>query len=444
MVYRRKGRKLRGAVANYNPRRAAVTAAMAAVGPANLRRAASAAWQTTKNAARAARRAGAKSSLQRKIIFSDWNGAKPKLRSATYNVAPKTIVDPGAYDQWRDYKRSYKLGNVTTKKLIKNTIDKMRWRFQRLDTFSGQGALWLARDRTASVSNYPFYLFDLTCMDNSIGASGTQNNPIIGYRLRSSGSVFDFTPVDGQGGTGLSAGTYNTGGWICETAPGASATLKYPHDSCILNWVNVKLNVWGAKAKPTKVYVQLVQLPEWMQPDDVMDITTASLPSGITIKESNGGMVAGTSFASPTTSAYTQILTKLLENPISQSSRGRKESFKVIKSQTIIIDPTSTTESDQNPHCKTVSLFYKFGRRQNFNWEHGLSGELTALDLTDNVNDYAVDQAAPNTCYVHPKARYFLMVSAHNYYLPAVDAAPSNTNDASFDILIRKEVIQSN
>lgn len=358
----------------------------------------------------------------------DWSKrARNAVRSRT---ATQTVTrrkkDSGSnsYTQWDTKNRKDKLSvNMSLvrqmKRILKSNEEKLIFRWNGVKSFDDNGFYWLYNNTINGNRYLPMYFFDLTSCVNATLQTGTVPTIIYPqpltrmYAVPATGAIlFDnATGVKADGVTTsddlqIERGSYGAG------SAGTDLNNILPHNKDILKWISIKLNCWGAKARSTKFTVSIVRFK-----DDNLQPTPF-----ISANEKRTG--------------FFQSLAKPISfNPVSTTGSDMRKYFKVLRSETFMIQPTSTTETDQDPHVRTLKWFCRFNRLIDYvQREQSLP---TAGDVADQA-DYAQNIGSQNASYTESTKRLYLMISATNFGKDGVDnATPTNTDTPSFDLSVR-------
>lgn len=316
----------------------------------------------------------------------------------------------GGYTQWEEESKTSKMNKYTVSKLTKAmqmltaNKEKTIYRWNGVKNFDDNGAYWLSNIVSGGNRLMPVYSFDITsCINWRNGASITAE-PLSQMYLDAGGQVWFFAK-DGRNATDTAFGPQ----LLKEQAPQNQVSVVSPHNKSWLKWVSMKMNLWGCKSRSTKFTVQLVQYN-----DDTVIPHHTQVPT------------------EKRTSIFQNIVKTKAYNPIASSAAGlHKKEYKILKSETFVIQPTSTTETDQDPHVKTVNWFLRYDRIIDYVEK---ATNLTTQGDTADQADFAINTGDQNNCYTSPKKRIYLLVMATNF---GIDAAETNADTPSFDLVAR-------
>lgn len=318
----------------------------------------------------------------------------------------------GGYTQWEQSKGrtslSKKLNKVTQMMRVLNSgKEKVIYRWNGVKNFDDNGLYWMTNRLITGRRYLPCYAFDLTSCLN-VGANGTAINSVPMCQMYTVNGDVGFAGQNNYLPDGVTTSTT----WTIEQAgfsyAGGDLNIVKPHNKDFLKWLSIKMNLWGCKNRSTKYTVQIVRFKEELLcPNDftaVNDKRTALFQSLIKSK------------------AY---------NPISTSSTQLQKYYKVLKSESFMIQPTSSTETDQDPHVRTVNWFVRLNKLLDYTQT---ANKITAdADLADQA-DFVQNIGQQNEAYIKSDKRLYLMIFATNF---GADAAESNVDTPSFDLNIR-------
>jgi len=323
----------------------------------------------------------------------------------------------GDYSQFTTAKMNTgRKSRVTLRSLTKELHSKNETttiRYGGMNNFNDNGYYWCGKNLlvAGARTDLPVYMFDLTsCMNTGTAGISVNANPLFRANVAAATGVIGWS----QGNSLQTDGVSTTTNWFHEKAPSTATSVITPHEKSRLLWTDVRMNLWGAKNKAIKYTVQVVKLL-----DDVLD------PNYVTDTTAGAGFAKHNSFWQGMTKPYTY-------NPLALTSIGQLKGIKVLKTYETIIQPTSSTESDIDPHVKVLKWFMRWDREINYKETASRIG--TASDLTEQA-DYA---AQVTTCLgvTKPRAKLWVLIRA-SAYQSQTDAAVDNTVSPSFDMIVR-------
>lgn len=359
-------------------------------------------------------------------------GMVPAVRAAAYGAtalaaytgrtstvsrtqARNRVEDTGTYQQWRTSTFQKTLGRLTQRKLGRLRFDgtTLFWRtINNPDT--GSGSQYFSNYYTAgSAAGMPCWVFELNSCYNIVSEAANYASPAyVMTRAETPGIIWSAA----QGQTAANALSSE---WQVErNSVGPNIITGTPLGAGILQWADIRLNLFGCKAQPTKVYIELCQFDEEVIPS------------------------LGTNTDFNYVKFWDQQMRPFVFNDtFNQNSFGATKMKRVLDRKIIEFQPTSTTESDADPHMRTVKLFYRLNRFCNFTWKDSLSGgdNVTNAQLT---TPYMHTNQGDNQNRVHPRARLFLMLRAVKFVRNTNYAAQTNTDTPSFNIQMRTKWLQ--
>lgn len=328
------------------------------------------------------------------------------------------IKDEGGYNQFETHK--YKTGRKKPKAAKRaNLIDaitvRQRIRFSGINELSaGQGFFPLSHEwETPQFDHLPIYVMNLTSTrQQSVGQAAA---PLWRLYQDKAANRLGFTIWNGQ----LRDGAINTG-WQLEDDEAAGTSVSVGRKS-LIDWVRIRLNVWGKKTAPSRMQVQLVQFN-----DDIIcpeRDTVLADPAVIRAPMSN-----------PEAQQYWQSVVKpLINNPCSSVTRTARARAKILKTWKIDIDPTSTTENDTDPHCKFLDIFHKVGKLIDYS-------SASTFQSTSTLNDARTYGTVTPGFSPYPNriesSLYLVIRSMQQDYIDQGGSA-SNTQTATFDMNVQ-------
>lgn len=309
---------------------------------------------------------------------------------------------------------------MRTMRIVGGNTEKTKWSFRALNKFGGtQGKASLKSIQTGLTGTaiyMPLHIYDLTCVNNS--NSGTPIFPTIGNHLKFSTELdaIASTPVQAQWEAIYQDLGSSNGAWIANTGPSGdtvvptAVTGQIEGGNAFLDYVSVKLLLYGATAQPNKFLIELIQITK----DDLVPNPEAVQAAGV-----------------PTQlhTAFWQYMSKrFCYNPIDTNNTNMRRYYKVLKSLTVEFDPKESSETSTNRY-KEVRMFLKMNRKLDYRWKED---DLIAMSTGDTQKNLASNQ-----CYVHPRARVFLMIRALNPFQgPSATSTAANT--PTYDIVLDK------
>lgn len=312
-----------------------------------------------------------------------------------------------------------------TSMLTKSMLEQVVLRWNGVKSFDTRGYYWMENLTTAGVRGLPWYMMDLTAVNNMIGTPPTLSRSVPFLQMKqdpATGNIF-FLYAD----SALPDGTAATANFCTEKSPtkaavapvlGATDVTIAPFGRSMIQSASIQANLWGCKSKATKYMVQVVQIK-----DD--DLVPDHALAGIT-----GDQAKATAKRND---FYQNMIKSWTFNPISTTGGIQSKKYKVLKTQTITIEPNPTTDGDQDPQCVVYKAFLKLNKLCKY---EETSAFLTTDADTNDQADYALNTGAQITNQVNPTSRIYLVIRATNY---GIDTATGNLNTVtpSFDLSVR-------
>lgn len=336
--------------------------------------------------------------------------SKPKTQGSQlgYKSSTMTLAKPMSY-------------GAMTRSLTKSMLEPVILRWNGVKAFSGNGFYWMQNrvlGGAGAPRGLPWYMMDLTGVNNMQGATMVNCSPMLQMKQEDATGNIYFDRVQGLRADGVTAAPY----FLPEKSPiavtgAAPANVDMaPFGRSMLQWVSISANLWGATAKATKYIVQIVQIKD---ADLVPDHDLAA---------------AGTEVTKATAKRndfYQNMIKTFTFNPIATTGGLQTKRYKVLKTQTITIEPNPTTDGDADPQCVVYKTLLKMNKVCKY---EETSAYLTTAADTNDQADYALNAGTQITSQQKPTWRTYLVLRATNY---GADAADTNVNTPSFDLSVR-------
>lgn len=357
-------------------------------------------------------------------IFSAAAAAAGAAQTANKRARTTVIEDPSSYQQHQRINISSGRKKCSIMPIIRSNLVRLDYTFKGLKDFTERGFYWMRNapliNNPESSSRQPIYLFAMNGCNQEAMTTGNSvhvsnyTRPMRVLNRRASGS-WESAVVEGHDESGLPSNTLEVAtDDIREVSSGIGAMGPRGY----LNWTLFKLNLWGAKNKQTTFYI---------------DICSCIDPDGNPFRYQ-----AGTLYPAEFNQHIDEMMRPLTVNPISTANNLSPSPWRVLKRIKVSIDPITTTEGDQDPHCKTLKLFNRWGRTVDFK---EFVFEPGTQDRNDNYVNPVVgvkDNATSVPSHLPEDDKLlFLVIRSTCYTRSAWDAEPSNTVNASFDLSFR-------
>ena len=336
-------------------------------------------------------------------------GAKSKRRtggSSTITRTKRRTKDAGNMADYSKVSVQYgkKLSTLMrTMRLVAGNTEKTRWAWRNYNkAFGAQGAMNLYSVQTGlsgTTAYAPLHLYDLTSVVNYNDTTAV--SPVVATQLSFSTENSAHTmKLEGLAHNGAATG------WVSVDAP-AQDPGRLEGGESFLDYVSIKMLLYCATSFPNKFQIDIVSF-----------------------KDDSFAVAPDTTISTAHTIAfYEYLINQYQYNPIAVQNVSFKKYLKIHKSITVEMDPKETIEASTNRY-KEVNLFWRCNRRLNYRWQEDDKINLAAADVQTNK--------ANNQCYVHPKARVFLMIRAFAPFVgPAGVASAANT--PTYDIVLTKQ-----
>lgn len=350
-------------------------------------------------------------------------------------------------------------------KFVKNSVDTVKEVWSKVSdpadaTGNNRGAYWLDNGFTTngiaasaiirvldtvtqtetnlSPKNLPVYVFDLGCTTQN-AQPYTSNIARACYRLavtnEASGIGNQMIWV-GRGAWGridTGPGVYpDENSWqytLMDNEQAAGTNINVGRRAT-LDWVRLKMLVYGKKTRPTYIKASIVLfLDDDLNPTYTLNKTRyGSTPSS---------GVFGFTLPTDGQDYMRQFVRPLVANPAAvMDVLSDSKKIKVLSSKVIRLAPKESIDSDADPHQSLVDWFHRFNKNLDYSFE-----SVDAIDA-DNLaqpNQYPTQQIGVNRCNLqYPKQTPFLMITSYQPEEILTDASLSNSTTASFDISIVK------
>jgi len=340
--------------------------------------------------------------------------------------APRKVAAPKTQGSQMGYKSTTMTlakpmsRGAMTAKLTQSMLETVMLRWNGVKAFSGNGNYWMQNRVVSGVRRLPWYMMDLTTVNNMVGTPPTisRGQPMVQMVQNTLNGNIYFDTISGLLYDGVSSVSYF---WpekaptklTASTADTTDMEIA-PFGKSMIQSASISANLWGATAKATKYMVQVVRITdEELVPNHV---STAVDLTQVTPKRND---------------FYQNMIKSWTFNPIATTGGLQARKYKVLKTQTITIEPNPTTDGDADPQCVVYKAFLKLNKICKY--EETAAFLTTDADTNDQA-DYAVNTGAQITNQVNPTSRIYLVIRATNY---GADAGDTNVQTPSFDLSVR-------
>lgn len=335
--------------------------------------------------------------------------------SRTVTTRKKDDDGTGPYQQWSQRYAQATFGKMKLSKLInRETLTLTHQSYSRFN--QGKGVYFLSQytDTANNARRLPMVYWDLTSTPNHV--NGTISNPNPMYQIYKSTAVATDGNIGWSGIIGKDMGGNPSSTWQVEqTENSSSNAASYPGANSVLQWVSIELELWGQQQFHTKYTIELCQIDDEVTPDPQAALT------------GTGGQYE--MFWDNHMKSYTY---SPLYSGAVHGLKGKK--MKVWKRYNVDIDPTTTIESNADPHCKTFRMFFRLNRRCTYDWRKAGGNGQTVAEFDAAHQPTEVNT---NELTVDPKARVYLIIRATDFNVKNSYAECTVANSPSLSWKIR-------
>lgn len=393
------------------PRRAARYAPYVRAAAQGLQLAARYQSQLAPNVTRAAR---AVVNTARSVL----NRKRPATQQARRNTGPATTTindGTGGGSQFRTYK--YKTGKAkpqrTQQAQLMNAITtRTRFRFSGINELSaGQGFFPLSHQYiTANIDHLPVYVMNLC----SIRQGSASAYPLWRLYQDNVTNKLGFTSWNAKGRDGSAVAD-----WQLEDLEGTSENPL--GRKSLLDWVRVRINLWGKKTAPSRVSIQLVQFSNEDLCPEARTVLADTFTATANLERD------GDQF-------WQATVKPLINNPCSSITRTSKHRMTVLKSWNVNIDPSLSTDNDPDPNSKFIDVFHRVGRVYDYSAAPASSQTATQLnDATQYGTVVGGTRAYPRQL---ESSMYLVIKSMQQDYVGSAGTM-DNSQTATFDLNVQ-------
>lgn len=361
-------------------------------------------------------------------------------------VAGATNVVQRSFQKLKSGKKLSKKKQLS--KLVKASTADTILRYQRIGAYEGftastdgPGSLELCHKQlvlgTTTYFTMPVQLFDLTSMrytyDDGVSNIGSPcQYQLVRYQSGAPlGPAGDYEWKSYNGQSAENGSVAPADHWVVErnafSGPAGGGRVQMG-GRCYLDWADIRLVLYGARAQTTRFTVSLVQITDPSFDPDIVRRQTAAVPDSRTAEQQDR-----------MNSALDEMCQPLIFHPLHSAGATKNTVFKTMFQKNYVIGPDSFTNENQNQPNVLVHFFKRLNRLCNYQWQ----------DTTKQVGDANFDTASFNSYIVggnksklHPMARVYLMVTAQAYTRMFPEGPqPSADNSPCCDVIIRKKVL---
>jgi len=330
-------------------------------------------------------------------------------------IRPVTFRATGGFNEWTTTKS--KMGkampaNRMTNTLVKASMEPLIYGYRNLRAFSDFGANPLDMSVTELKSILPQYVYLINGCNRTVPGSFQPARRMV---MAAAGQL-SFETING-----LTAGGAGTS--FLQTHYDSMSATSEPGKVLFHDYTSIKMNCWGAKAKPIRFTIQLIK---------------------VTNDEYNPWhWNTGVSLGTAAQQAWEETIKQETFNPLSRIDHRIRNAFKVVKSTSFIIEPKEGDDVDTDPHVKTLEWFIRVNKPTNF--DKVTVNSLGDLRITDDATlkttaNLELADGEPYSIYPTDKECLILVVKATSY--STVTDGFTNVQHGSFDIDWRTKFIQ--
>jgi hypothetical protein len=306
------------------------------------------------------------------------------------------------------YMQKYKLGRI-----VHATTNRVIDRYQNISNFdTNVGAVWCANYKSNAWVHMPMLILDLGSIEQGApegGGPAALFNPH--WTSIGADSPIQFMPIEGTNPDGTKNGRYKF-----QHENDSDEAGEYSHATAVLDWVNLRMNLYGQRKRTTKFLVSIVQFTQ-----DENDIHEGS---GSNIDK--------------------RALFQYLERPfiysnLQQDSVKKKTGIKIIKEFTYNVAPmTSIDLNTATGNIHEANIFVKINKRMDYQYTKG-DAQMLPHDVADG-QDYTEFVGHPNSIHRNPKPRQNVYVFIRAFAPVRKDVTDGLTADdcPSIDIIARR------
>lgn len=289
---------------------------------------------------------------------------------------------------------------------VNNQSSSIIYRFQGLTNFDVNGGFFAVRnaDGPSGQVEVPLHFYDLTVVNDGVSPANMAWYMLWNSTAATAQPIRGTLPVQNSTGTVVGPGI-----WI----PEEENRVNLPQGKSFLHkWTEIKMNLYGARVRPTKFILSLVRFPNSLY--DVIGNTST--------RESKSMM---------------EYLTRpLMWSNLMVGQPEVRKYMKVVKQWTYNVDAkTSYDLNTASGNIHEVKIFVRHNTRYIIDWKSPLIGVEETASHLQGAQYITTDEADDRTGPRFPR-RLYLMVQAFSPVRTAGGAIDVD-NDPSYDILMR-------
>jgi len=325
----------------------------------------------------------------------------------------RTSPTVNAMQELTKSRKKVNMGKYNMSRVVNSIVNHRVERFQLLSNFdTNVGASFLSNMGIVDGQVYsPMYFIDCGSLTQPVMGTGPPVLYRAGWASTAAGADLIFPAINGQNPNG---GNTGVDAWQIETTDKATASS---FDSMILNWINLRINLYGQRKRTTKFLITVFQVN-----DEEVDPVTG-LNSNVDKK----------------------ALFQYLERPfifsnLQQDQKRKKTGIRVIKEFTYNVAPMTTIDLNTttgNIHEANVNI--KINKRMDY--IYNVDGNMLPHAQIDGL-DYTVSSATAATgLHINPRPKQNVYMCIRAFAPVRVVAGEEQADDCpSFDIIVRRSV----
>lgn len=291
----------------------------------------------------------------------------------------------------------------------------------------------------------PYYLMDLTCAHRNRAekADGTNQGGYYGVPLMrlvrdNSSQAYQWYAQTGR----TCDNDKDVYKWSTEQTPLIQTEFNMPGDKAFIDWVDIRMNVFGATKCPVTAYVQLIQFKEedfcpgvygsqFTGPDEIV-YTLENDASALSSTDRDAWNRWQNFWLSETD--------KLLGNPLSKRGLDKFKAYDVLFSRTFEFNPADKDDEDSTPNMCEFHLRYNMDKVISYIRNPRGQSDITITEIA-NANEWDVHDANKTSVACNPKGRVYLKIAFQtpkNIWTAEGDLTDSHWA-GSFDLMVRRK-----
>lgn len=355
---------------------------------------------------------------------SDASKARARARTAMRQRRKKQREEQGGYQQFSNEASTFgKIlrTNIKNRKLLSAAKESYIFSFKGIKNFDDNGTYFLRNAYNEFDRNFP--VFALLLNGRNVPGVSPTVTPLRSLYCGVAGANDGQLQWRTENGIEPTTGALNNPYLVTEYQP-----ERNYYNQCgqklYWDWSEIKLNLWGARNKAVKYTIQIVKVL-----DD--PVSPWYLSSGANMDRE-------------AQQVWEESLKQYVFNPLAKLNYQKRPRIKVLKTWDRIIQPTSSTENDADPHVHILKWFSRWNRVVNYDRIQEASNASGARFRTPDDQDYnsmvETTQAGqqPYSHYPMEKEQVFLLIRA-SCYTNQLYSSVSNATCGSFDVSLRSK-----